>query len=77
MSATIVQGRLERFPVKPPVNPHVSVRLMAGVAAAAGLWIFLALIDFRGLGSVWAQAPLLFALHALIMWITRYGLPWR
>lgn len=63
--------------MKPPINPYVSVRLMVGVAAAAGFWIILALVDFRGLGTVWAAGAALFALHALMMWITRYGLPWR
>jgi hypothetical protein len=61
--------------VKPPVNPYVSVRLTFGVAAVAGLWILLALFDFRGLGAVWAVGAVMFSLYALTMWIARYGLP--
>ncbi len=63
--------------MKPPVNPYVSVRLMFGVAAVAGLWILLALIDFRGLGAIWAVGAVVFSLFALTMWIARYGPPWR
>ena len=63
--------------VRPPANPYVSLPLMCGVAAVAGLWILLALFDFRGLAAVWAVGAVVFSLYALTMWVARYGLPWR
>ena len=50
---------------------------MAGVAAVAGFWILLAFFDFRGLGTAWSIGAVAFSLFALVMWIARYGAPWR
>jgi hypothetical protein len=50
---------------------------MVGVAAVAGYWIVLALLDFRGLGTLWAVGAAVFALLALTMWVVRYGWPRR
>ena len=63
--------------MRPPKNPYVSLPLLLGVAAVSGLWIVLALTDFRGLGTLWAGGAVMFALYALTMWVARYGLPWR
>lgn len=67
----------EGFPIRPPTNPYISVPLMLGVAAVAGYWIILALVDFAGLRTLWAGGALFFALLALTMWIVRYHSPGR
>ncbi len=63
--------------IEPPRNPYISVPLMLGVAAVAGYWIVLAIVDFAGLRTVWAAGALFFAMLALTMWLVRYGWPRR